>query len=119
MCVNVIRVSVYLRNWSHVLSFVNKATATMGEKLNKINCNEIQTLQTRMHCAYGLAELAMSRYKSAAMSFLVCSFDNCDNPDLISQHNVATYGGLCAMASFNRTELHEKVYHKSSYFWGL
>merc|ERR1719474_780397 len=30
MCVNVIRVSVYLQNWSHVTSYVNKATATPG-----------------------------------------------------------------------------------------
>jgi COP9 signalosome complex subunit 1 len=28
MCVNVIKVSVYLQNWSHVMSYVNKALAT-------------------------------------------------------------------------------------------
>ena len=28
MCVNVIKVSVYLQNWSHVVSYVNKAMAT-------------------------------------------------------------------------------------------
>ncbi len=28
MCLNVIKVSVYLQNWSHVISYVNKAMAT-------------------------------------------------------------------------------------------
>ena len=28
MCLNVIKVSVYLQNWSHVVSYVNKAMAT-------------------------------------------------------------------------------------------
>lgn len=28
MCLNVIKVSVYLQNWSHVLSYVNKAEST-------------------------------------------------------------------------------------------
>ena len=28
MCLNVIKVSVYLNNWSHVVSYVNKALAT-------------------------------------------------------------------------------------------
>ena len=28
MCINVIKVSVYLQNWSHVVSYVNKAMAT-------------------------------------------------------------------------------------------
>ena len=27
MCLNVIKVSVYLQNWSHVLTYVNKAEA--------------------------------------------------------------------------------------------
>ena len=32
MCVNVIRVSIHLGNWPQVISFVNKASATLGEK---------------------------------------------------------------------------------------
>lgn len=31
MCLNVIKVSVYLQNWSHVLSYVAKAEATPGK----------------------------------------------------------------------------------------
>ena len=65
-----------------------------------------------MRCAHGLAELVMCRYKSAAISFLLCSFDNCENPDLISTQNVAVYGVLCAMATFNRNELYQKVNSK-------
>ena len=94
---------------SKILSTSKESDSTHRNNQGKTQIAEIHTLQTRMHCAYGLAELAMSRYKVAAKSFLLCSFDNCDNPDLISAQNVATYGGLCAMASFNRTELYDKV----------
>jgi len=49
------------------------------------------------------------RYNAAAQLFLQSSFDNADIPRIMSQRDVATYGGLCALASFTRTELKEKV----------
>ena len=48
MCVNVIKVSVYLQNWSHVISYVNKALATpeLSED-NKVKNNEVLIVMTR------------------------------------------------------------------------
>merc|ERR1712226_1535665 len=68
-----------------------------------------------MNCAIGIAEMESSKYRNAAMKFIACSFDHCDSPDLISQQNVAIYGGLCAMASFNRNELHQKLIKSPSF----
>ena len=31
MCVNIIKVSMYLGNWGHVISFVSKANSTLGK----------------------------------------------------------------------------------------
>ncbi|KAF3845678.1 hypothetical protein F7725_002756 [Dissostichus mawsoni] len=71
MCLNVIK------NWSHVLSYVNKAEST--------------------------PEIAEA------------SFDHCDCPELLSPSNVAVYGGMCALATFDRQELQRNVISSSSF----
>lgn len=77
MCINVIKVSVYLQNWPHVVSYVNKALATPNFFTDKGN-DQHQYL-TRLNCAYGLAELATGKYKSAAKRFLMANIDHCGN----------------------------------------
>ncbi len=62
-------------------------------------------IQTQLRCAAGLAELCTRKYKSAARHFLQANVDHCNFPELLSPNNVAVYGGLCALASFNRQEL--------------
>jgi COP9 signalosome complex subunit 1 len=64
---------------------------------------------TKLKCAAGLAELAQAKYKSAAKYFLEANFDYCDFSDMISPNSVATYGALCALASFDREELKKHV----------
>ncbi|XP_012410334.1 COP9 signalosome complex subunit 1, partial [Trichechus manatus latirostris] len=62
-----------------------------------------------------LAELAARKYKQAAKCFLLASFDHCDFPELLSPSNVAVYGGLCALATFDRQELQRNVISSSSF----
>lgn len=115
MCLNVIKVSVYLKNWSHVLSFINKAEATpdFSEVHGKDSSN--QTIMTRLKCAAGLAHLATKMYKAAAKQFLQANLDHCDFPELLSPNNVAMYGGLCALATYDRNELKKNVIFSSSF----
>merc|ERR1711884_42415 len=110
MCINVIKVSVYLQNWSHVISYVNKALATpeLSEE-GKLKNNDVVVVMTRLKCAGGLADLMTRKYSSAAKQFLAASLDHCDCPDLISPNNVAIYGGLTALATFDRAELLKQV----------
>merc|ERR1712156_906193 len=103
-----IKVSVYLQNWSHVVSYVNKAMATPDFTESSAKGNDAQLL-TRLNCAYGLAELATGKYKSAAKHFLHANIDHCGIPDLMSAQNVAMYGGLCALATYDRSQLHKQV----------
>ncbi|XP_043954937.1 COP9 signalosome complex subunit 1 isoform X1 [Gambusia affinis] len=116
MCLNVIKVSVYLQNWSHVLSYVNKAESTpeIAEQRGERD-SQNQTVLTKLKCSAGLAELASRKYKPAAKCFLQASFDHCDCPELLSPSNVAVYGGLCALASFDRQELQRNVISSSSF----
>ncbi|KAA8584778.1 hypothetical protein FQN60_003472 [Etheostoma spectabile] len=80
MCLNVIKVSVYLQNWSHVLSYVNKAESTpeIAEQRGERD-SQNQSVLTKLKC---LAELASRKYKPAAKCFLQASFDHCDCPEL-------------------------------------
>ncbi|KAM4634191.1 COP9 signalosome complex subunit 1 isoform 2-T2 [Polymixia lowei] len=113
MCLNVIKVSVYLQNWSHVLSYVSKAEST--PELAEQRGERDQAVLTKLKCAAGLAELASRKYKPAAKCFLLASFDHCDFPELLSPSNVAMYGGLCALATFDRQELQRNVISSSSF----
>lgn len=117
MCLNVIKVSIYLNNWSHVLSYVNKAQATPEITESRPNSNKDQSamIQTKLTCAAGLAQLATRKYKAAAKSFLSAQLDACDFPDLLSASNVAMYGGLTALATFSRQELQKLVISSSSF----
>lgn len=114
MCVNVIKVSVYLQNWSHVLSYVSKAENTPDFVESQTKDTNLLT-STKLKCAAGLAELATKKYKSAAKHFLQANLDHCDFPELMSANNVAMYGGLCALATFDRHELQKNVIFSSSF----
>jgi len=119
-CMNVVKINAFLYNWAHVSSWANKALSSPEfEKKNQVNytknqTNDLQLVQTQMQCALGLADLMCSNYRRAALKFLDCSLDHCGS-DLISHQNVATYTGLCAMATFNRSELHQKILKSSSF----
>ncbi|XP_053954336.1 COP9 signalosome complex subunit 1b [Anastrepha ludens] len=113
MCLNVIKVSLYLQNWAHVLSYVNKAESTPDFMEGPKEAN--LSVATRLKCAAGLAELQTRKYKSAAKKFLQASFDHCEFPEMLSQNNIATYGGLCALATFDRQELQRNVISSSSF----
>ncbi|XP_059476353.1 COP9 signalosome complex subunit 1 isoform X2 [Neocloeon triangulifer] len=112
MCLNVIKVSIYLQNWAHVVSYVSKAETTPDFSEGK---ESNQTVLTKLRCSSGLAELAGRKYKSAARHFLQANFDHCDFPEILSPSNVAVYGGLCALATFDRQELQKNVIFSSSF----
>jgi len=114
MCVNVIRVSVYLQNWSHVTSYVNKAMATPD--FSEARSAEHHAMVMRLNCCAGLAELATRNYKAAAKAFIGANLDHCmEMGDLMSTQNMATIGGLCALATFDRGDLYKQVIASSSF----
>uniref|UniRef100_A0A3P9NHB2 G protein pathway suppressor 1 n=1 Tax=Poecilia reticulata TaxID=8081 RepID=A0A3P9NHB2_POERE len=100
----------YCTSAKHVINMCLNVIKQRGER-----DSQNQTVLTKLKCSAGLAELASRKYKPAAKCFLQASFDHCDCPELLSPSNVAVYGGLCALASFDRQELQRNVISSSSF----
>ena len=95
MCMNVIKASFFMQNWSNVLSYVNKAEQAL-ESLESTTKSSTPTsmmdtssgsnatgsdaiLASRLKVYAGIAELATKRYKLAARCFIGVAFDHCSN----------------------------------------
>lgn len=105
LCMNVIKASIELGNFPHVLTYVVKAESTPEVAQDK------ELTKAKLKAASGLANLDLSRYPAAARDFLSIGEELVGNQygDVISANDIAVYGGLCALASFNRTELKRLV----------
>ncbi|XP_072962986.1 COP9 signalosome complex subunit 1 isoform X2 [Typha angustifolia] len=102
MCLNVILVGIELGQFMHVSNYVSKAEQT-PDSLDLVTV-------AKLRCAAGLAHLEAKKYKLAARKFIETGLELGNNySEVIAPQDVATYGGLCALASFDRTELKKKV----------
>ncbi|KAH7306636.1 hypothetical protein KP509_22G023200 [Ceratopteris richardii] len=102
MCLNVILVAINLGQFHHVSNYVAKAEQTPD--------NLEPLIVAKLKVAAGLAYLENQKYKLAARKFVETSPDlGASFNDVIAAQDVATYGGLCALASFDRAELKSKV----------
>lgn len=112
MCLNIIKVGIYLQNWSHVINYIIKAESTPDYTEN----SELQTTySSTLKCMTGLAELAGRKYKLAAQHFLKTNLDYWDSCDVMTPNDIAIYGGLCALATFSRLELQNSVICNNSF----
>lgn len=115
MCLNIIRVSIHQKNWRMVVMYAKKAISTKDINNSKDTPIllthpklEAQAIATRLQCALGVANLANRNYKMAGLNFLKSSFVDLECY-YISAYNITAYGVLCAMATFDRNEIYEKV----------
>lgn len=118
MCLSIIRVSIEMGNFSHVINYVTKAE-TQPEQPTDLG------VVAKLRAAAGLAHLDGCKYKQAALKFTQMKIevgkennqpiiknihpDELCYSDVIAPQDVAIYGGLCALATFDRTELASKV----------
>eukprot|EP00252_Welwitschia_mirabilis_P017230 TRINITY_DN38206_c0_g1_i1.p1 TRINITY_DN38206_c0_g1~~TRINITY_DN38206_c0_g1_i1.p1 ORF type:complete len:440 (-),score=62.48 TRINITY_DN38206_c0_g1_i1:314-1633(-) len=103
MCLNVILVSIEMGQFMHVSNYVTKAEQTPDVQDQWVTMAKIK-------CAAGLAYLENKKYKLAARKFVETNIEIGNNySEVIAPQDIATYGGLCALASFDRSELKSKV----------
>ncbi|OAL52767.1 PCI-domain-containing protein [Pyrenochaeta sp. DS3sAY3a] len=112
MTLRLVYVSIAQKSWLSVQSNLAKVDAAQlkGEERTK--------LEPLMSACTGLANMATGNYRDAASSFLTTSpaylvAEPAANiiwqKEVISGNDVAVYGGLCALASMDRTALQNKV----------
>ncbi|XP_050438750.1 COP9 signalosome complex subunit 1-like isoform X1 [Adelges cooleyi] len=117
--IKIIKVKIYLQDWSAVVrSIKNESVFEDREKDSHLDISYCSTLA----CIRGLTDLKNRCYKSAADNFLEVNFYHYDDDfEVLTKNNVAIYCGLCALASFNRLELKDKIIDNKSFkpFFGL
>lgn len=108
MCLNAILVSIEMGQFTHVTSYVSKAEQSQ-DALEPVTI-------AKLRCAAGLAHLEGKKYKLAARKFLEVGPELGNNyTEVIAPQDVATYGSLCALASFDRSELKSKVIDNANF----
>ncbi|KAI1144597.1 26S proteasome subunit RPN7-domain-containing protein [Hypoxylon sp. FL0543] len=108
---HIVSVLLQKQDWPGVLANVNKVLAV------NTTPEEQSAEQPYQKMVSGLAHLGLSEYYEAARCFLevgdpaICQRHN----DIISPNDVATYGGLLALASMDRLELQSRVLDNSGF----
>ncbi|KAI1267292.1 26S proteasome subunit RPN7-domain-containing protein [Xylariaceae sp. FL1019] len=108
---HVIGAMLQKRDWAGILANCNKMVSA------KMTAEELATEQPYQRMVTGLAHLGLQKYRDAARSFLdvgdaiIAQRYN----DVMSTNDVAVYGGLLALATFNRDDLQFYVMDNSSF----
>jgi len=118
MCLSIIQVSIEMGNFAHVVNYVTKAEAQPEQHTDL-------GMVAKLRSAAGLAHLDGGKYKQAALKFTHMKIevgkennvpiiknihpDELCYSEVLAPQDVAIYGGLCALATFDRTELATKV----------
>jgi COP9 signalosome complex subunit 1 len=111
-------VCVFQRNWVIAQSYQLKMQALQASDVEKAQYDPI------FAACVGLAQLAQSNYRQAAVAFLGVDHSY-TTPDpqagivfqrqVISPNDVAVYGGICALATMDRAELQRRILDNSSF----
>ncbi|KAI1861346.1 uncharacterized protein JN550_010876 [Neoarthrinium moseri] len=108
---HLIGVMIQRRDWPSVLANVNKILA------GSLSEDDIKVQQPYQKMVSGIAHLHSEKYYDAAKSFLetgdlaICQTYN----EIASPNDVATYGGLLALASMDRSELQARVLDNANF----
>lgn len=107
---NLIEVAVEQKNWIAVTSNTQKIRQAMSLS------EEDKALQPYLSVSDGLALMDGGDYNSAALAFLATDAGMGQKYNTVmSPNDVAVYGGLCALATMERNELHKKVLENSNF----
>ncbi|XP_043662245.1 COP9 signalosome complex subunit 1b [Drosophila teissieri] len=107
---NLIRVSIYMDNWWHVLTYIDEAKQyAYGFE------NLALEVPGRLSCAAGLAHMGLKIYKSAAQYFLNTPFGRYDYDKIVAPEDVTLYAGLCALATFDRESLQLRAINSEAF----
>ncbi|TMW56415.1 hypothetical protein Poli38472_006425 [Pythium oligandrum] len=109
MCLNVIKVGLHMQNFGHVKSYLTKLEQVATAQNDPV-------LKSKIASAFGLVALNDKNYHEAALKFIECQVDiGSSYSEVLHAEDIALYGGICALASFKREELKDKVINNPSF----
>lgn len=94
------RISIFRRDWAMAIANVNKISGLHVDSDDK-------SLKALCGILHGIGQLGQAKYKEAAHSFLQveATLDPMLYDEFASPNDIATYGGLLALATMTRPEL--------------
>lgn len=107
---NLIRVSIYMANWWHVLSYIEEAKQYAAGFPNLA-----RQVPIRLSCAAGLANMGLKIYKTSAECFVLTPYESYDYDNIVAAEDVAYFGGLSALATLEMDELQSTCLHSKSF----
>jgi len=124
MSLHVIKVGVLLGNYSHVMNYVSKAEQALETPPDP-------SITAKLRVVTGLSQLEGGKYKAAGLKLTQMKVevgkdnnqpviknihpDDLNFSEVMAPQDVATYGGLCALATFDRQELATKVMEDTAF----
>ena len=117
MCMNVITLSILMRHFEHVHTHAQKAEQHLGH----LGASPGSSLDCQLKLCCGIAYLSSKppRFRKAADLLVQCNTNVTDGifsmKQIASADDVASYGLLCALATFLRSELKAQVTEKDSF----
>lgn len=104
-CMNIIKVSVYLNHWTSVSNYIKKADAVeVTEALAK----------RKLGIATALSQFCHGQYNTAGHTLSAIMCDTWTN-EILSPNCIAIYTALCALAAFDRKELHSLLIENNNF----
>eukprot|EP00298_Acanthocystis_sp_HF-20_P005372 c15561_g1_i1.p1 GENE.c15561_g1_i1~~c15561_g1_i1.p1 ORF type:complete len:434 (-),score=169.19 c15561_g1_i1:21-1280(-) len=108
-CLRVVHSCIEVNDYATAAIYVGKAEASY-------DCSKDSVLSSCLKAATGLGFLHTEKFSIAASKFLDCSIElGTSFNHIISCQDIAVYGTLCAMASFDRAELKAKVINNNKF----
>jgi COP9 signalosome complex subunit 1 len=113
-CLDAINVGFQMRNYSTVQAYISKAQ-------NAPDGSDKDAIASKLKATAAVHSLVTGKYAAAAADFLQVGPDlgstynevftslYLSNPQVLSANDIAVYGGLCALAAFDREDLKTRL----------
>ncbi|WBW70884.1 COP9/signalosome complex subunit Csn1 [Schizosaccharomyces osmophilus] len=98
LSLDLMRVSIWMENYSHVLAFGSRAKSTLSAAME---------IKSTVYAYCGLAHMCLGDYKSALDHFLHVAPDFSDI--LLTKTDVSTYTSICALVCWDHKELLQQL----------
>jgi len=104
MCLSVAIVSIALSQYRQAATY-----------MSKIETMDDESIRAKVRAIAGLNALHEGQYKTAARSFLEVDASQLSFSSVLSVEDVAIYGCMCALATFNRPDLRQLVLESKAF----